>query len=220
MPEPKLFPDLLAAQGEMPALQKSAINPHFKNRYVPLEELIPAILPILNKHNFILLQQPTTIDGQAALRYRLVHSSGEEVADTMLLMSKDDPQGQGSAITYARRYSLMSLLGLTADVDDDAETTRKAERPAFRKPDPRPANTSQATPVCPVHGASKFVGSGVSKKTGKPYSAFYSCEDKNCDAGNNGRNWTMFEDEWVKQLQLARGEATESYDPNDVPFSE
>ena len=205
----------------MPALQKSAINPHFKNRYVPLEELIPAILAILNKHNFILLQQPTTVDGQAALRYRLVHSSGEEVSDTMLLCAaKDDPQGQGSAITYARRYSLMSMLGITADVDDDAEATR-TERPRSTGvvKQARPASTSQPTPVCPVHGASKFVGSGVSKKTGKPYSAFYSCEDKNCDAGNNGRNWTMFEDEWVKQLQMATGQ-TEAYDPNDVPFNE
>lgn len=122
---------LLAAQLEMPALQKSGLNPHFKNKYVPLETMIPAILPVLNKHGLVLLQMPSHIesaDGPVpALTTSIIHSSsGESITATMpLMLSKDDPQGQGSGITYARRYAAMGFLSLVGDLDDDAEATKK-----------------------------------------------------------------------------------------------
>lgn len=114
-------------QQNAPDLQKSAINPHFRNKYVPLEQLIPEVLPVLNAAGLVLLQFPTTIEGgEPGLRTRIIHAStGEFFEDTMpLMLAKDDPQGQGSAITYARRYSILSIFGLVADVDDDAEATR------------------------------------------------------------------------------------------------
>ena len=144
MTDNAMFVDLLAAQMEMPALQKSAINPHFGNRFVPLDELIPAVLPILNAHNLVLIQQPTVVDGQPALKTVLLHTSGEVIESTMLLQaSKPDPQQQGSAITYARRYSLLAWLGLVADADDDAETHRNPvsycdkHQPGGLPPEPR-----------------------------------------------------------------------------------
>jgi hypothetical protein len=73
-------------------------------------------------------------------------------------------------------------------------------------------------PVCPEHGPTKLVPAGTSK-AGKPYGAFYSCLDGACKAGNNGRGWTMFEDKWVMQLQMAQGQT--DYDPNaPLPFEE
>lgn len=57
-----------------------------------------------------------------------------------LMLAKDDPQGQGSAITYARRYSLMAMLSLVADVDDDAQSTRSAPTRAAKP-------TGSSTPV-------------------------------------------------------------------------
>lgn len=141
MAESTMFADLLAVQKELPKLQKTGINPHFNNKYIPLEELISEVLPVLNKHNFVLLQQPTTLDGEPALRTRLVHTSGEEVSDTMPLLSKNpDPQGQGSAITYARRYSLMAMLGLVADQDDDGNsaTPRATGQPTQTAPSASP----------------------------------------------------------------------------------
>lgn len=124
----KLEQALLAAQQDAPHLQRDAINPHFKSKFISLDTLIENVLPVLNKHGLVLLQFPSTVSGQPALRTRLVHAeSGEAVEDTMLLMAaKDDPQGQGSAITYARRYSLMSILGLVADEDDDGNHATKA----------------------------------------------------------------------------------------------
>lgn len=107
----------------MPGIQKNAINPHFRNRYVSLEALLDVVMPVLQENDVILLQLPTTVGDQPALKTRLVHvPTGDEIEDTMFLMlDKDNPQGQGSAITYARRYSLMSILSLVADEDDDGE---------------------------------------------------------------------------------------------------
>lgn len=161
----RLHTDMLAVQKELPKLQKTGINPHFRNKYVPLEELMTQVLPVLNKHNFVLLQQPTTLDGEPALRYRLLHSSGETIEDIMPLLSKNaDPQGQGSAITYARRYSLMSLLGLVADEDDDGHKSRTVTVPAQTRPAPAgvapgyagstaTAPTAQAAATNPVTSA-------------------------------------------------------------------
>lgn len=202
MTENTMHTDLLAAQREMPVLQKSAINPHFGNRFVPLDELIPAVLPILNKHNLVLLQQPTVQDGKPALRTVLMHSSGEVLESTMLLQAtKDDPQQQGSAITYARRYSLLSWLGLVADVDDDAETHRtngqqpapRAVTPASRPTRPAPAGDIPH-PNCPEHNVRcKLIPAGTSA-AGKAYSSFFSCPQKGC--GQNGKSWTVFADKW------------------------
>jgi hypothetical protein len=117
-----MYEALLAVQKETPALQKNAINPHFKSKYISLDNLMEAILPILNKHNFVWLTFPT-FENEPTLHYELVYTpSGEKIEGTMPLQARSaSPQDQGSAITYARRYSLMAVLGLVADEDDDGE---------------------------------------------------------------------------------------------------
>lgn len=119
---------LLDVQHEMPGLQKKSINPHFGNKYVSLESLTDVVLPVLHKHGFVWVTFPTTIDGEPALRYNLIHTpSGESIGDTMKLdADKTGPQGQGSAITYARRYVLMAILSLVADPDEDGEKAQAA----------------------------------------------------------------------------------------------
>lgn len=123
---------LLAVQSEAPTLQKSAINPHFKSKFVPLDKVHEVVMPLLNKHGLIWSTSPgVTEGGSPVLHYALIHAeTGVQLTGTMaLLPSKQDPQGQGSAITYARRYSLMAVLGLVADEDDDgnAASTPKAK---------------------------------------------------------------------------------------------
>lgn len=131
MAEKTLAEALLAVQREAPTLQKNAINPHFRNKYVSLESLMEQILPILNAHDLVLLQTPTQInygdEGKLGLRTRVIHTpTGDELADVMPLeLQKRDPQGQGSAITYGRRYALMALLGLVADEDDDGNAAKR-----------------------------------------------------------------------------------------------
>lgn len=120
-----MFNDFKALQKQLPKLQKTGINPHFNNKYIPLEELVSAILPLLHEYNFVLTQQPT-LEG---LYTALWHESGDKIEFTMALGLGDayNPQQQGSAITYARRYSLMAVLGLVADTDDDGNTAKDAQ---------------------------------------------------------------------------------------------
>lgn len=124
---------LLAFQAEGVKLQKNAINPHFRNAYISLDSLIESVLPIANDCGVVVLQLPTSVDGVPSLTTRLLHAeSGEQIEATMpLQLEKPGPQAQGSAITYARRYALMAMLGLVADEDTDGSAAGTAE-PARR----------------------------------------------------------------------------------------
>jgi hypothetical protein len=126
---PSLNSALLDAQRAMPSLQRDKINPHFGASYLSLEGLMGSILPVLNENGMVLTQLTTTLDdGSGGLTTRLTHvETGETIESTMpLIMDKQNAQAQGSAITYARRYSLMALLGLVADEDDDGNAASPA----------------------------------------------------------------------------------------------
>lgn len=111
---------LLAVQKELPTVKKGKVNPFFKNKYADLASVLQALLPIITKNGLVLTQQVSNIDGMSALTTTLIHESGEYISSTRpLLLSKEDPQGQGSAITYARRYDAMAIIGMIADEDDD-----------------------------------------------------------------------------------------------------
>lgn len=125
MPEHKSLGEaLLAAKLEMPALKRDAVNPHFKSKFISLGSLTDTVEPVLLKHGLLWSTFPCVdANGNPALRYSLTHvPSGETIGDTMLLLlGKQDPQGQGSATTYGRRYALQAVLDLVADSDDDGE---------------------------------------------------------------------------------------------------
>ena len=143
---------LLAFQADAPTIQKDAINPHFRSKFVSLHALMEVVLPALNKHGVILMQLPTVVNGYGpALRTVLTHAeTGESVEDVMPLQAaKNDPQGQGSALTYARRYALMAALGLVADEDDDGNAAQNRGREPARSRDeagstPAPDNPADA----------------------------------------------------------------------------
>lgn len=122
MPKIELAKALLAFQKDAPPIHFDAKNPHFGNKCASLAGVVAAIRPALNKQGVIYTQQPTTLDGLPALRTTLTHAeSGDELEDVMpLFLAKSDAQGYGSALTYARRYALLSVLGLVGDDDDDA----------------------------------------------------------------------------------------------------
>lgn len=119
-----LLAAMLAVQGEAPTLQKTATNPHYKSKYAPLDTIVETIGPILHRHGLVWSSLPVSDEhGNPALTYRLSHAASKESMEgTMpLLLSKQDAQGQGSAITYARRYALCAVLNLVADDDDDGQ---------------------------------------------------------------------------------------------------
>ena len=104
------------------SIQKSGVNPHFKNSYVELNTAIDVVNEHLEENNFIcFLQTPKNIEGKNYLNTILVHNNGDVIeGDLELITVRNDPQMLGSSLTYARRYSLLTILGLKA-VDDDGE---------------------------------------------------------------------------------------------------
>ena len=146
----KLAAALVAVQKEMTPLKKDKSN-YFNQSYVGLDAVMPEALAILGKYDIALAQTVGTgEDGSTNLTTTLLHVSGEWLTDTQpLLLAKNDAQGQGSAITYARRYGLMSMLGIVAEEDDDGvkaskkPTRRKAAAP---KTDAAPATATREDP--------------------------------------------------------------------------
>lgn len=127
--------DFIALQKALPVMPKNTTNPFFKSKYTPLETIVELAMPIVLKHNFAWTSLPSTNEaGQPSLKYELMHISGNSIkGEMLLLLNKPDPQGQGSAITYARRYALSSTLGLVSDEDDDGNAARRAAEAAKRE---------------------------------------------------------------------------------------
>lgn len=113
-------------QAETHGVVRDASNPYFKSRYATLEAVIETARPGLTKAGLAFLQAPAGLVGNSVeLETLLMHSgSGEWIRFTTAVpLQKPDPQGVGSAITYACRYALMAMLGLPP-LDDDAEATK------------------------------------------------------------------------------------------------
>src|SRR5262245_40636920 len=116
---------LVACQAELPAVSKDGENPHFKSRFVTLDELIDKTRPVLSRHGLALTQFPTLHEqtGAPVLRTILLRAgSGEEMqADMPLLVAGQTMQQLGAAITYARRYAWAAVLGVAAEEDTDGD---------------------------------------------------------------------------------------------------
>lgn len=116
----KLAEALAAAQLEQGAVVKDSTNPAFKgSRYASLAACIEAT-KVLNKHGIAVVQPPAAhgLDG-VCVRTMLVHKSGEWIAGELYMpATKKDAQGFGSALSYARRYCLLSTAGMATDDDD------------------------------------------------------------------------------------------------------
>lgn len=111
---------LLNAQKEFPTVKKEDTNPFFKSSYAGLPSVLEVVLPVLNKHGLVVSQSPITLGDRIGVETTIYHTSGEFIESEFTLnLAKNDPQGAGSAITYARRYALVSILGLNVDEDDD-----------------------------------------------------------------------------------------------------
>ena len=119
-----------------PAL-KSASNPHFKSKYADLAACVEAVIDALNSNGIALLQKQHPCDGGVSVETVLVHESGEVLSGGVLTVpaSKQDPQGYGSALTYARRYSLMATCGIAPE-DDDGNAASKSKHPTKTSTDP------------------------------------------------------------------------------------
>lgn len=137
---------LSAAQGELEDAKKDAVNPHFKNRYATLASVRAAVTPVFSKHGLAVsqLNEPHGDSGVCVVTL-LLHSSGEWIRSRLFVpVTKKDPQGFGSALSYARRYALAAIANIAADDDDDAEV---AARPPAKAPDAKAPVAQSAVDV-------------------------------------------------------------------------
>lgn len=119
----KISPALVKAINAIEGVKKGQDNPFFKSKYATLEAVIEAAHEHLAANDLAVMQGPGPMQGNAlTVTTRLVHTSGEWIeTDFTIPLAKQDPQAAGSAVTYARRYSLMAMLNMPA-VDDDGES--------------------------------------------------------------------------------------------------
>jgi len=116
-----------AQRGFAPAL-KTSTNPHFRSKYVDLAGCVEAVVDSLNAAGIALIQRTSQDDTGVTVETVFVHESGEmlECGKLHVPAAKQDPQGYGSALTYARRYSLMAACGIAPE-DDDGNAASKVK---------------------------------------------------------------------------------------------
>jgi hypothetical protein len=122
---------LVAALAEIGGAAKDKINPAFKSKYADLGSVIDAIKPILAGHGLAFTQHTTPSEDGVMVETFVRHTSGEKESLGSLYVpaNKRDAQGFGSALTYARRYALMTAFGVPAE-DDDGNAAAKAPHEA------------------------------------------------------------------------------------------
>ena len=116
-------------QSEVSDPNRTKENAFLKSKYVTLDSLLQAVRPVLASNGLSFLQVPFTGADVVSVTTMLLHESGEwlESDPFTLPLMKKDPQGVGSVVTYARRYSLSSILGVAWDEDDDAQSNNETE---------------------------------------------------------------------------------------------
>lgn len=164
-----LFEALLAFQAEVGNVSKDKENTFFKSNYADLSAVKAEAQPYLTKHGLAVIQSPGyLVVGEKlydTLDTKVVHAKSGDSEKSVLVLKpvKQDPQAQGSAITYARRYQFMALLGLVADDDDDGNA---ASAPAPKAQPPTELQTVlgrvraavQAAGVSPADATAYFKG--------------------------------------------------------------
>lgn len=155
---------LAKAQAEVGTVTKDSANPFFKSNYASLAAVWEATRPILSKHQLSVVQMPSHDEAGYYVETQLMHSSGQWIRSrTYMKPAKDDPQGIGSLISYARRYALQAVTMICPD-DDDGEAAMGRTAPQKPAESPKPAPKvetpkSKATkPAEPAKAESKFNG--------------------------------------------------------------
>ena len=205
-----IIPALLKAQGEFAPAVKAKVNPHFKSKYVPLDAVLDAIAEPLRKNGIGILQPTDVQDARIMLVTRLVHESGEWIEGRYPVHPvKADPQGEGSALTYARRYALMALVGIAPEDDDGNAAVKAAEKAA--------ANVTRILPTDGVWEAQGEeqqtfllkIAEAVFDLMPDAQAAFAHIQAQQLDADEKTALWTRFDSKTRTALKKAHEPAKE-----------
>lgn len=137
---------LVKAQKAFGPALKTHTNPAFRSKYADLSACVEAVMDALNDNGIAMIQQTRQDDTGVTVETMFLHESGESISSGPLHVpaSKQDPQGYGSALTYARRYSLMAACGIAPE-DDDGNAASNSRKPSA-KPDPKPEPAVDMSP--------------------------------------------------------------------------
>ena len=140
---------LVKAQKAFGPALKTSTNPHFRSRYADLSACVEAVITGLNDNGIALIQQTHDSESGVCVETLFLHESGESLSAGKLHVpaTKQDAQGYGSALTYARRYSLMAACGIAPE-DDDGNA---ASRPSVSQVSKPVAKVIKKEPIVPVN---------------------------------------------------------------------
>lgn len=162
-----LAASLAKAQSEMGAVHKDQDNPYFRSKFAGLSTVWEAVKPALTKNGLSIVQMPGSDERGYFVQTQLLHSSGQWIRSTTYMKpAKEDPQGIGSLISYARRYALQAMVMACPD-DDDGEAAMgrtapqkpvEAPKPVARVETPKAKVAKPVEPAKQAEEKSKFNG--------------------------------------------------------------
>jgi len=164
-------------QGKMKVVEFDSANPYYKSKYASLAALIKSASPILSECGLAVSQ---LIGEGGAVTTLLLHTSGQALSTTIRITpAKEDAQGIGSAITYARRYSYASILGLVSDEDDDANAASNLKN--GMKPETKAPQVRVAEPPKASQTGNSAPNKGIVAKDGFQDSSYIRAKDETLD---------------------------------------
>ena len=158
-----IYKKLFEAKKEIGKISKDSTNPFYKSKYFDINSLLEHVEPILQKHDLLLLQPITDLGVTTEI---IDVETGKLVSSCIALTNITDPQKRGSEITYYRRYTLQSLLGLQAE-DDDANATVKTDSKVSTKSEDNKDWLNQFSNKQQTKQTSEWKRAGATLKAGK-----------------------------------------------------
>lgn len=199
---------LAKAQAAMKAAPFDKSNPHFKNKYASLASVIDTIRKPLAENGLSYTQTTEVRDGGFVLVTTLRHTTGQWIASEYPLPLTAKPQDLGSALTYARRYSLSAIACIAADEDDDAEGARTTDQVATAPRKQSPVKPQAVEPpVDPVTG--ECSPHAIAEQDSMKWGALFVAAVNTAKSEEETRMWTIENREALDQLQAVAPKAHE-----------
>lgn len=153
----KIASAFVKAQKQFSPALKTSTNPHFRSKYADLSACVEAVIDSLNANGIALVQRCHDVDSGVKVETIFLHESGEQLSGGVLHVpaSKNDAQGYGSALTYARRYALMAACGIAPEDDDGNAASKPKQKPALVVPS-RPTSESLGITVEQIEAIRDF----------------------------------------------------------------
>jgi len=159
----------------MKSVPKTSVNPFFNSKYATLDAVWETIRKPLSDNGLSVAQTIALVEGEISLETTLFHTSGQWIQSSLPINAKtNEPQVVGSAITYARKYSVSAILGISSDDDDDAEHAMARDNPASKPAAKAQPSDNRYRCPDPEHG-----GAIWTKKTGKDGKSWHSHKQGN-----------------------------------------